>query len=793
MAKNTPKSTNTAEPFRFPSASEILRFIEESPTPVGKREIARAFKIKGADRPRLKEILRELKQSGKLERHAGRQLASAGRLPEVAVIEVVEIDEDGELLARPANWNPEQGPPPKIYVAPEHKKREAIAMGERLLARLQREGDVYHAKVIRRLGRGGPLQVLGIYEPGDGSRHGGRLKPVDKKAKQDFILAKEDAAGAEPGELVLAEAKGHHKRMGLRDVRVIERHGGLDSHRALSLISIHEQGLPTVFPEAAIKEAEAAKAVPLGRRTDLRDLPLVTIDGADARDFDDAVFAEPDDRKDNPGGWHLIVAIADVAHYVRPGSALDQEAYKRGNSAYFPDRVVPMLPEALSNGWCSLNPEEERGCLAAHLWITEGGKLKDHRFERALMRSAARLTYEEVQEARNGHPNDKTAPLQEAVIAPLYGAFEALLAARRKRGTLELDLPERQVIFGEDGRISEIATRQRLDSHRLIEEFMITANVAAARELEARKQPCMYRVHEPPDPVKVEALREVLQSMDLSLPRGQTPQPRDFTAVLEKVEDDKDLRVVSELVLRSQSQAYYGPNNLGHFGLALDRYAHFTSPIRRYSDLIVHRALIDGLKLGRDGLPKEARELMEGWGEHISYTERRAIAAERDAKDRMAAAFLADRVGEIFQARISSVTRFGLFVNFVETGADALVPISTLPDDYYDHDEKRHALVGRRWGREYHLGEHHAVRLVEAEGVTGSLVGEIAEGEESTPSQQRGAARPAKHGKTPGRPPGRKAKAAARNGKAGAGRKAGKRAGGTGRPKAGKKGGSRRR
>ena len=744
MAKKTAKTKEQDEPPRFPSASEILRFIEESPTPVGKREIARAFKIKGADRPRLKEVLRELKQSGELERHSGRQVASPGRLPEVAVIEVVELDEDGELLARPANWKPEQGAPPKIYVVPDNKKREALAPGERLLAKLRRDDEDYQAKVIRRLGKGGPLQVLGIYEPG---HHGGRLKPVDKKAKKDFLLAPEDAAGAEPGELVLAEAKGHHRRMGLRDVRVIERHGSLDNHHALSLISIHEQGLPTVFPEAAIVEAENAKAVQLNRRTDLRALPLVTIDGADARDFDDAVFAEPDDRKDNPGGWHLIVAIADVAHYVRPDSALDREAYKRGNSAYFPDRVVPMLPEALSNGWCSLNPEEDRGCLAAHLWIGKDGKLKDHRFERGLLRSAARLTYEEVQEARNGFPNDQTAPLQDQVIAPLYGAFEALLHARKQRGTLDLDVPERQVVFGEDGQIAEISTRERLDSHRLIEEFMITANVAAARELEARKQPCMYRVHEPPDPVKVEALREVLQSMDLSLPRGQSLRPRDFTGVLEKVSDGKDARVVSELVLRSQSQAYYSPENLGHFGLALDRYAHFTSPIRRYSDLIVHRALIDGLKLGKDGLPKEARELMQGWGEHISYTERRAVAAERDAKDRMAAAFLSNRIGEVFEARISSVTRFGLFVSFLETGADALIPISSLPDDYYHHDEKRHALIGRRWGREYHLGEHHAVRLVEAEGVTGSLIGEVVEGGESG----GGGAAPKKPAKPSGR------------------------------------------
>ncbi len=719
MARAKPK------PKPFPSKEAVLSFIRESPVPVGKKEIARAFHIHGGDRVLLKAMLKELRQEGLLDRHEGRRLSAAGGLPEVAVVEVIGTDPDGELLARPAVWRHE-GEAPKIYMAPERRGRPALSAGERVLARLTRiEEGAYEGRTIRVLG-GVPKRVLGIFER---TEKGGRLRPTDRRARNDFVIRREDTGGARPGELVLAALKPHHRRLNQREVVVLERLGSLGEARGLSLISVHEHDIPTEFTAAAEAEAEAAGPVKLGRREDLRRLPLVTIDGADARDFDDAVWAEPDPDTKNRGGWHAIVAIADVAHYVRPGGALDRAAYERGNSVYFPDRVVPMLPEVLSNGWCSLKPKEERPCLAVHLWLDANGRLRRHRFVRGLMRSAARLTYEQVQAARDGRPDELTGALAEPVIASLYGAFQALLTAREKRGTLDLELPERQVVIDRDGKVAGIEPRKRLDSHRLIEEFMVNANVAAAEALEAKRRPCMYRVHDAPDPQKIEALRDVLASFGMNLARGQVIKPRIFAPILKKVADTAHAPMVSELILRAQSQAVYAPGNIGHFGLALARYAHFTSPIRRYADLLVHRALIDGFALGEGGLPPKDGDVFAELGQHISMTERRAQAAEREAVDRFTAAFLQERVGESFTGRISGVTRFGLFISLQDSGGDALVPISTLPDDFYDHDEASHRLIGRRWGRTYQLGETVVAQLTEANPITGGLIMRLLEPE----------------------------------------------------------------
>jgi ribonuclease R len=721
LAPKKDKAQKAAAP--FPSKEQVLAFINESAEPVGKREIARAFRIKGsAERIRLKALLKDLKQDGVLEKKPGRRLAEPGHLPNVVVIEVAELDEDGELIARPAVWDDEKHRPPRIYLAPEKRSRAALAIGERALARVKRSGDgSYEAQIIRKLDRQ-TRRVLGVYEVGS---EGGRLRPTDKRAKKDFLLRQSDAKGAEPGELVLAEvlpSRQKQDRLGLKSVRVLERLGQGDDPRALSLITLHEHGLVDEFPREAVAEAEAAEAAPLGKRQDLRDIPLVTIDGADARDFDDAVFAEADDDPKNPGGWRLLVAIADVAHYVRPGSALDRAAYQRGNSTYFPDRVVPMLPKALSNGWCSLNPREDRPCMAVQLWIDAKGKLLRHKFLRGLMRSAARLTYEEVQAARDGQTGGAHDEILAGVLPALYGAYEALLEARHERGTLELDLPERKIRLAEDGHVAAIETRVRLDSHKLIEEFMIAANVAAAKELERLRQPCMYRVHDKPDPTRLAALAEVLRDLGLRFNATQVVRPRNLTQVLTKVEGQPDAPMVNDLILRAQSQAIYSPENIGHFGLALSHYAHFTSPIRRYADLLVHRALISGLGLGDDGLPPGSEHDFEETGGHISSTERASAAAERDAVDRFTAAFLQDQIGASFGGRVNGVTRFGLFVTLDETGADGLIPISTLPADFYRHNEARHCLEGDRWGRVYRLGDRLRVKLLEAEPVTGGLI-----------------------------------------------------------------------
>ena len=639
-------------------------------------------------------------------------------LPETAVVQITGTDPDGDAIARPASWDSADGPPPQIFMAPEPPGRPALAPGERVLARLRPiqappGQQRYEGRTMRRLTEG-PARILGVFRPGQPQS---RIVPTDRRAKAEWTVPPGETGGAEPGEIVLAEPLPHHQRYGLKPARVIERLGNMGDARSISLIAIHTHDIPQAFPEPALAEAARARAVRLGRRTDLRDTPLVTIDGEDARDFDDAVFAEPDGD-----GYRLIVAIADVAHYVRPGAPLDHAARTRGNSVYFPDRVVPMLPEALSNGWCSLRPQEDRGCLFVELRIDAGGRKTGHRFGRGLMRSAARLTYEQVQQAQDAG-DDLGLPLR-----PLYAAFRALLAARTQRGTLDLDLPERKVVLDAAGRVASVAPRPRLDSHRLIEEFMILANVAAAEELEHRHRPCMYRIHAPPSDEKLETLRSFLSTLGISLPPGNQIHPRDLDHVLRRVAGTPEAPLVNETVLRSQSQAAYNPDNIGHFGLALTRYAHFTSPIRRYADLLVHRSLIEALRLGPGGLEKDAAAQFPDAGEHITGTERRAALAERDAVDRYLAAYMADKVDARFAARISGVTRFGLFVTVADSGASGLVPISTLPDDYWQHDERTQSLTGRRSKLVFRLAQEVEVRLAEASPVTGGLVFHVLQG-----------------------------------------------------------------
>ncbi|MEE9544960.1 MAG: ribonuclease R [Rhodospirillales bacterium] len=711
----------------FPSREQVLEFIRECGGGAGKREIVRAFGLDGRQGTRLTKLLRELRDEGLI----GRRRGKAGKLPSVTVVEVTGTDMDGEVLARPVAWRGE-GDPPVIYMAPERRGRPAPGAGDRLLARLAPAGGgTYHGRTLRRL-PAAPAGVLGIYQRVGGE---GRIRPAGSRARGDFIVAAAGSLGAGNGDLVRADVL-PGRRLGLKTARVVERLASTDGPRSISLIAIHDHHIPTEFSKDALAQAAAAGPAPLDGRDDLRGVAFVTIDGADARDFDDAVWAEPDDDPQNPGGWRLIVAIADVAWYVRPGDPLDEAAYGRGNSVYFPDRVVPMLPAALSNGWCSLNPGEDRPCLAAHMRIDAMGVLLRHRFQRALMRSAARLTYTQAQAARDGAPDDVVKPLMASVIAPLYGAYAALAKGRKGRGVLELDMPERRVVLGEDGNVVRMETKPRLDSHRLIEELMIAANVAAAETLERLKQPCMYRIHDAPAAEKMEALRQFLDGLGLRLAKGQVTKPDHFNRILAKVRGGPDERMVNEIVLRSQAQAEYSPANIGHFGLALGRYCHFTSPIRRYADLLVHRALIGGLKLGQGGL-KPVPGDDAGVGAHLSQTERRAVAAERGAVDRFTAAFLAERVGARFAARVNGVTRFGLFVTLDDIGGDGLVPLGTLPEDHYIHDADRHVLRGRRTKREYRLGDEVEVILAEAEPLTGGLILHLLSGQGKAGGKRR--------------------------------------------------------
>ncbi|MDQ2764106.1 MAG: ribonuclease R, partial [Pseudomonadota bacterium] len=587
---------------------------------------------------------------------------------------------------------------------------------EQVLARLKPIGPSrYEGRTLRRIGET-PPRILGVFKHG---RTENRIIPTDRRSKAEWIVPAGQEAGAQADEIVLAEPVAQHLHLGLKPARVLERLGKLGDARSISLIAIHTHDIPQIFPKAALAEAADADGVRLGGRTDLRGMPLITIDGADARDFDDAVFAEPD--PDQADGYRLVVAIADVAHYVRPGSALDHAAAVRGNSAYFPDRVVPMLPEALSNGWCSLRPNEDRGCLFVEMRVDRAGHKTSHRFGRGLMRSAARMTYDEVQTAADRHDNPGLP------LVHLYAAYRTLLAARLERGTLDLDLPERQVVLDDQGHVLSVAPRPRLDSHRLIEEFMVLANVAAAEELERLHAPCMYRVHAPPSEEKLDALRGFLATLGISLPPGNQVHPRDFDRVLRRYAGTAESQLISEVMLRSQSQAAYSADNIGHFGLALPRYAHFTSPIRRYADLLVHRALIKGLRLGRDGLTDDQIADFPEIGDRITATERRAQQAERDAIDRYLAAFMAAQIGGRFAARISGVTRFGLFVTVMDTGASGIVPFATLPEDYWRYDEREQTLTGRRSQKVYCLAQEVEVLLSDANPVTGGLVFQVLE------------------------------------------------------------------
>ncbi len=706
------------KPAPFPSKADILKFIEASPGPVGKREIARAFGIRGAARTELKRLLRELADEGALSGHR-RHLRKPGTLPKVAVVEICDIDVDGELRARPVVWE-EEAPPPPIFLAPTRTKRAAgpaPGLGDRLLARLTRQPDgSYEAHIMRRL-EAAPGRVLGVLAEIAG---GFRLIPTEKRARHEFLVASDATMGARPGELVMAEIR-PGRRMGLRRAEVRERLGSLKSPRSISMIAIHSHGIPVDFPPAAVEEAQSIRPPRLEGRTDLREVPLITIDPMDARDRDDAVWAAPDDDPKNPGGWQVIVAIADVAAFVPLGSALDRAAYERGNSVYFPDRVVPMLPFELSSDLCSLAEGEDRACIAVRMIFDAEGRHRRHEFMRAVMRSAAALSYTQVQAAADGRPDEATEALTEPVIAPLYAAHAALEVERRKRAPLDLDLPEWRIELGEDGRVANVFRQPRLAAHRLIEDFMVQANVCAARTLIDRKVPCIFRVHEPPSPEKLEALRDFLATFGYRLPRGQTLRPSAFNAILARAAETPHVHVINQVVLRAQSQALYSPDNRGHFGLALHHYAHFTSPIRRYADITVHRALIAALGLGGDGGALEDMSRLHDVAEHISVTERRAMVAERDSNDRYLAAFMANRVGGEFTGRISGVTRFGLFITLDENGADGLIPISRLADDYYRHDEARHALIGERHRRQYRLGDAVHVRLAESDPLTGGM------------------------------------------------------------------------
>lgn len=706
-------------PAGLPDRETLLAFLRDAGS-AEKGDIARHFGLKGGDRRALREMIRELEAEGALGKRGRKGFSEAGGLPPVGVADVVERDVDGEIYVRLVEASEDA---PRALLVPDRtgKAGPAPGMGDRLLCKFQRGEDGWEARLIKRLDAG-TNRVLGVIRK---SNREVRVEPVDRRSKDVLLVPHTQAEGLKDGDLVLAAIEKGEQRYGPKRGKILETIGREDDPRAASLIAIHAHGVPTGFSEAVEAEAQDQELPSLKGREDLRDLPLITIDPADARDHDDAVHAHRDDDPKNEGGWVVWVAIADVSAYVRVGTALDREARAKGNSTYFADRVEPMLPEVLSNGLCSLKEGENRACLAVRMVFDKDGRKLSHRFVRGLMRSHASLSYEQAQGAIDGQPDDVTGPIMDRILYPLWNAYHAMLKGRLKRSPLLIESAERKVLMDPGGGIGAIEPRKSLEAHRLIEEMMIQANVCAAETLEQKRTPLIYRVHEAPSQEKIFNLADFLQTIGKPWAKGEPATTKRFNRLLDETRDGPHAEVVNEVVLRTQMQAIYSPENIGHFGLNLDRYAHFTSPIRRYSDLIVHRGLIRALNLGKDGLTDREIAELATIAEQVTQTERRSMAAERDAMDRYIAAFLEDRVGATFPGRITGVTRFGLFVRLEETGADGLVPVSTLGDEYFTHDDRTHALVGERTGRRWTLGRSVEVRLVEATPVTGGLLFEM--------------------------------------------------------------------
>lgn len=709
----------------LPSPEQILEFLNTADAKVGKREIARAFGIKGAERIELKKLLRKMAEDGLIASRRKR-MSDASGLPPVTVIRITGLDSDGELVGEPAEWARESESPPKVVViARGQRNRSSPAkppgVGDLVLCRISPASDetyAYEARIIRKL-PGATGHVVGVYQPS--TRGIGRVLSANRKDKQEFEVDSGDSAGAQKGELVRAEIVRKFGR-GTSRVRIVERLGDAADQNNISLIAIHQHGIPDQFSQDVKPAVSALKQLrPPKGRTDLRDVPLVTIDPTDARDHDDAVWAAPDDDPHNKDGYRIIVAIADVATYVGYATVIDKEARVRGNSVYFPDRVVPMLPERLSTDLCSLRESQDRPALACFMTFDKSGRKLNQQFDRIWMKSAAKLSYAQAQAAIDGQSDEVTGPLLEPVLKPLWKAYGTLKLGRDQRKPLELELPERKLVLSEDGRVERVVTPERLDAHKLIEEFMIQANVAAAEVLEKSRTPLLFRVHDAPAPEKIDALAKLLATLGISAPKGVVMQPQHFNRILDAARGGPNEHLVAQSVLRSQAQAIYTPHNQGHFGLNLRRYTHFTSPIRRYADLIVHRALISALNLGDDGLSDEEAANLEELAGVLCMTERRAMLAERETTDRLIAHYMAGEIGADFTARISGMVKVGLFVTLTDSGADGFIPASTLGRDYYIHDEQKMSMVGERTGETFRLGDLVDVRLLEVAPLAGGL------------------------------------------------------------------------
>lgn len=633
-------------------------------------------------------------------------------IPETCHLEVISANDSGELWAKTV----EQGDNPeghKIYVLENRRIKPPFEVGDKFIARISRRPEGFVAKPIARTATATTAAdtVYGVIENRENKCY---LKATEKNIRMDYLL--EDIGPARPGDFVAVALVGERR---FKEARIIKNFGKFDLNKATATLVLEKHGIPLEFPENVFRETTKLPQFEAGLRLDLTDVPLVTIDGDDSKDFDDAVWA-----KKTINGFNLIVAIADVAFYVREGSELDREAYKRGNSVYLPNVVVPMLPEILSNDLCSLNPNQCRAAVVCMIEIDNEGNLRDFNFKRAVIKSAARLTYKEVQSAIEGNKNEKTAPLYKNVIEPLYEAYLALDKARKKRGALELEIEEVKVKVDKNGMVKSIEPEENLTSNKLIEEFMVAANVAAAKVLGKTKLPVMYRIHEAPRAEKLEDIKPLLHNLKMKLPDPTALKPSHFNKIIEKCSINGGALGISNLILRLQSQAKYSPENIGHFGLGLTDYAHFTSPIRRYADLLIHRALIRACKMEDGGaLSEEAGiKLFEETAEHLCVTERRAVSAERDITARFISAYMQPAIGQDFEVKVSGMSAAGMFVRISAIGAEGLVPLSSFPDDRYDLAEGNVELKGQKTGLSFKMGDVIKCRLMEATPLTGGLI-----------------------------------------------------------------------
>ena len=711
----------------LPSREYMMQTLEAAAQPMHENELANKLAINDDERVAFERRIRAMEREGQLMRNRKGALILPNKADLIACR--IEGHPDGFGFARPET---SVGRDKSADIFLDNRQMEKALHGDRVLVRVtgtdrrgRPEGSI--VEVTERANS----EVVGRVFDEYGVRY---VVPEDRRLHTRIVIVPSSpepaAAGkrvrkinasepvVQPGQVVVAEILEQPGKRTLPVGRIKEVLGNYADPGMEIEIALRKHDLPFEFPKAVLNEAaklpeEVVIEGDLGKREDLRDLPLVTIDGETAKDFDDAVFAQ---ALPKGKGWRLVVAIADVSHYVRPGSALDIEATARGNSVYFPRRVIPMLPEKISNGLCSLNPDVDRLAMVCDAQINPEGEVTQYRFYPAVFRSRARLTYNQVWSWLSGEQQPATLVHQaiQPQIHTLYALFKALHAARFKRGAIDFDTVETQMRFNEQGKIEAIVPVIRNDAHRLIEECMLAANVCAADFLEKKKQPGLFRIHGTPAPAKLEALRDFMKEFGLGLDGGDSPTGKDYGKLLDQIRERPDFSLLQTILLRSMQQAIYSPDNIGHFGLSYEYYTHFTSPIRRYPDLLVHRSIKNALKFEKGQLP--ATEA--GWEEiglHCSATERRADEATRDVEAWLKCYYMQDRIGEVFDGTISGVTAFGAFVTLDQVYVEGLVHISELGSDYFHHDPIRHCLIGERTKQQYRVGDRLRVKLVRAD------------------------------------------------------------------------------